>query len=179
MRSILLAGAAILGLAGAANAVPIPAGSILNIVGNANFSPTSITFTNPANLVAGTGAFTTLGTCTGCVVMVTPRVYSPTPIEGPAYTATNLGLSSSFTTTALVSQSGNGVSTLGLQYSGTATLSGFDTTPGTWVVTVNQLGGLIGSFSTSTIATPTPEPMALALLGTGLLGLAAVRYRRR
>ena len=72
MKKLLLAGIATIGIAGAANAVPIPAGSTLNIVGNATFSSIAVLFTNPAGLVTGTGAFTSLGTCTGCVTMSTP-----------------------------------------------------------------------------------------------------------
>jgi hypothetical protein len=109
--------------------------------------------------------------------MTTPLTYSP-PTFGTAYTATNAGLTTDFTTTALVSQSGIGTTTLDLVYSGTATLTGFDPTPGMWTVTVNQFGNLVGSFSASTVATPTPEPTTLAILGTGLLGLGFLRRRR-
>ena len=133
---------------------------------------------NPANLVLGTGDFALLGTCVGCVTMGTPLVYSPAPIFGVAYTANNLGFTTDFTTTALTSTTGNGVSTLGLEFDGIATLTGFDATPGHWVLTINQFGSLTGSFSASTIAEAVPEPTSLALLGMGVLGIAVVGRRR-
>lgn len=180
MKTLLATTALALSLAAGAQAAQISAGSVLNIVGNANFNGTDITFANPADLKLGSGDFALLGTCTDCATMTNPLTYSP-PTFGQVYTATNNGLTTTFTTSALIDQTGNGTTTLGLQYSGSATLTGFDTTPGTWVITVNQFGTLVGSFSASTIAQPTgaPEPVSLALLGTGMLGLGVVRSRRR
>ena len=178
MRHLLLAGAATLALVSGANAGQISAGSVLNIVGNANFNSTSVTFINPANLVTGAGDFTALGTCVGCVTMATPLVYSP-PAYGQIYTATNNGYTASFDLLSLDDVSGNGTTTRGLQYSGIAHLTGFDPTEGDFVVTINQLGQVIASFSAITGATPVAEPVSLAILGTGLLGLGIVRSRRR
>ena len=178
MRHLLLAGAATLALVSGANAGQIAAGSVLNIVGNANFNSTSVTFTNPANLVLGSGDFALLGTCTGCVTMTTPLVYSP-PAYGEAYTASHNGYTASFDLLSLDSVSGNGTTTLGLEYTGIAHLTGFEDTVGHVVATINEFGQVIGSFSATTLATPVAEPVSLALLGTGLLGLGIVRSRRR
>src|SRR5882757_2795286 len=95
MKKLLLAATALIGLAASAHAVPIAAGSVLNIVGNANFDATTISFTNPSNLVAGSGDFALLGTCLSCVTLTSPLDYV-TPTTGQAYTATNLSLTTSF-----------------------------------------------------------------------------------
>lgn len=180
MKTILLAAAAAIGLGVAAQAAEIPAGSVLNIVGSANFDSTAgtVTFVNPANLVTGSGAFTEMGTCVSCVTMTSPLSYVTPITTGTAYTADNAGNMSSFSITSGGQVSGNGTSTLGLQFDGTASLSGFDDTPGKWVITINQFGALIGSFSASTIAQPVAEPVSLALLGTGLIGLSLLGRRR-
>jgi hypothetical protein len=58
-------------------------------------------------------------------------------------------------------------------------MTNFDTTPGNFVWTINQLGTVIGSFSATADAVATPEPASIALLGLGVLGLGVVASRRR
>lgn len=170
MRSLALASVAMLAIAHA-QALEISAGSRLNIAGNANFTGSTISFSTPADLLSGAGDFTTLGTCTGCVNMTTPLQYNP-PTFGLVYSAATGLTATTFTTDALLNSQST-ANTLDLTYSGTATLTGFDPTPGEWVLTLNQFGQLTGSFSATTA--PIPEPAGLGVLGLGLIGLGLAR----
>ena len=74
---------------------------------------------------------------------------------------------------SIVSRDAN---SLTLEGNGIMYAAGFDPTPGEWAFTINQSGSAI-SFSSSTAV---PEPGALLLLGSGLLGLVAYgRGRKR
>lgn len=48
-----------------------------------------------------------------------------------------------------------------------------------WGYTTNRPDGLVTTFETTPANTVTPEPVSMALLGTGLAGVAGVRRRRR
>ena len=150
-------------------------GDTINVVGSATFTGSAITFTNPADLTAGTGDFLTLGTCTGCVTMTTPLTYNPFT-AGLLASATNAGVTATITLTGQnlpPSQVGND---LDINDFVTLTLTGFAPTPGTLDLSVNQATGVLsGSFSATAQGTNIPEPSTLLVFGAAAAGLIAYR----
>ena len=66
---------------------------------------------------------------------------------------------------------------LDVEAKGFATLTGFDKTPGTYDFSTQGGKNKAVTFSATTTATPTPEPVSMAVLGAGLLSLGLFRRK--
>lgn len=205
--TLAAAAAAALALPGLAQAVPIAAGSQLNIGGftvglgtstTSNLA-TGLDFTNaaapgtPTPGIAGTissvngsglGSFAGLSCAGDCgTIQDLPDFGSFAPIDSFYTTTVGVAFSlESLTNPIRIEPSGNQLATLVISGTGTFTYAGFDPTPG--IFTLTTQGGAITTFSASTVAqavpaTPTPEPASLALLGAGLVGLGVMKKRKR
>ena len=166
------------GFALSAQATPIT--GMLNIAGEANFNTNSLltassaTFINP-HVESGTGSFA--GLVFPTPVVMASYTFDPSTMTNGLWSVGGFtfNLTSSTVkqrTAEFLSVSGTGIIT------GPA---GFDPTPGIWAFTSQNAGGQPGmsfSFSANSHAGAVPDGgMTLALLGAGLMGLAAFRAK--
>jgi hypothetical protein len=174
IRTAVLATALVVGLGGQAFAALIT--GTLSLDGADSFTANSISFTNPANIGGASGSLALLSTCTGCVTMSN---FNSGSTNFQVYTATNNGLTTTLTlNSATFSETTvGGFTTLQIFGTGTATETGFDSTPGSYLLTTQSGGASTVTFSSTTVATPEPSTWAMMILG--FLGVGFMAYRRK
>jgi len=168
------------GFALSAQAIPIT--GMLNIAGTANFNTSSLatagsaTFTDVIVLGGNTGTFA--GFAVGTPVVMASYTFDPSTITNGLWSVNGF----TFNLTSSVVQTPRSATFLSVSGTGIITgPAGFDATPGVWAFTSQNAGGHphdTFSFSANTEAGAVPDGgMTLALLGTGLMGLAAFRAK--
>jgi len=175
----IVAAVASVGLLSSAQATPIT--GMLNIAGTANFNTSSLTTASSATfsdvLVLGGNTGTFAGFAVGTPVVMASYTFDPSTITNGLWSVN--GFTFNLLSSTVVSRSANFLSV-----SGTGIITGpagFDATPGVWAFTSQNAGGHphdTFSFSANTEGGAVPDSgMTLALLGAGLMGLAAFRAK--
>jgi hypothetical protein len=183
------------GLAICVASVPASAATItgqLSLTGLANFNSTSIDFTGASTLIGLGGSFQELSPTNGVSATATSVTFTA---QGTSqlYTAltsvTDLGCGSgcifsvvsngdtaTFDLSTISVTDTSGLVVIG---TGTANLTGFTSTPGTFVLTSQGTQGTNISFSTSVFPTPLPGALSLFAGGLGVFGLLSRRKKRK
>jgi len=180
----LMAGLAAMVIAGgfALSAQATPITGILNIAGTANFNTSSLTTASSATfsdvLVLGGNSGTFAGFAVGTPVVMASYTFDPSTMTNGLWSVNGF----TFNLTSSVVQTPR--STTFLSISGVGIITGpegFDATPGVWAFSTQNAGGHphdTFSFSANTVGGAVPDSgMTLALLGAGLMGLAAFRAK--
>ena len=175
-----------------AGAATIAAGSLLSITGANSYNDGTGTITflsaNPLTTLNETGSFTELG-----AGGVPDLEHLGAPIQynnltsgsnlmcgsGCIYTVTgNNNNTATFDLTSEVVTFDLATGSLSIKGTGTATLTGFDATAGTFFFSTQGPANANVTFSATTAIAATPLPGTLPLFAGGLLGLLAWRRKR-
>jgi len=178
----LMAGLAAMVIAGgfALSAQATPITGMLNIGGTATFDTNSLATAHSATfsdaLVLGGNSGDFAGFAVGTPVVMASYTFDPSTITNGLWSVNGF----TFNLTASLVQLPRSATFLSITGTGTITgPPGFDPTPGIWAFTSQNAGGRphsTFSFSANTEAVP-DGGMTMALLGTGLMGLAAFRAK--
>ena len=168
------------GFALSAQATPIT--GILNIAGTADFNTNSLTTASAATftdvIVLGGNSGTFAGFAVGTPVVMASYTFDPSTITNGLWSVNGF----TFNLTASTVQLPRTATFLSISGTGTITgPAGFDPTQGMWAFTSQNASGRphdTFSFSANTEAVP-DGGMTLALLGAGLMGIAAFRAKFR
>lgn len=183
-----LAGASLLALVLATQAIATPISGSISFTGTPNFDATPISGAsaimgyNSARVAVGqqTGTYATVADLTA--VVFSPFAFSPaTQAVVPLWSFSSLGLTYSFSTSSMVAMFNAPLNIWNFGGNGVLSATGYDDTVGSWNFSAGQIGQsfYFGSAAAATAASVPDTGMTLALLalGLGLIGLKAHSQR--
>lgn len=183
-----LAGATLLALVLATQAIATPITGSISFNGTPNFN--TLPISGATAIASYDSAWVAVDQQTGTYAAVpdmVPVVFSPfmfspaTQAVVPLWSFSSLGLTYSFSTTSMVAMFNEPLNIWNFGGSGVLSATGYDDTVGTWNLSAGQIGQsfYFGSAAAATAASVPDTGMTIALLalGLGLIGLKAHSQR--